>query len=69
MASNPTENRRLIGHPSVATNGAKAFSLCEPVADRHGDLVAISGRPTTPTPDCHGDTPPRVLLAVTLKRS
>jgi hypothetical protein len=58
VATNPPENRRLIRHPSVDTDGAKAFAVGEPVANCPGDLGAIIGRPTTPTLDGHGDQAP-----------
>jgi hypothetical protein len=44
VAGDPTENRSPAGHPGIATDGAKAFAVDKPVADRHGDLGAIIGR-------------------------
>jgi hypothetical protein len=45
-ARDPAENRCPAGDLGIATDGAKAFAVGKPVADRHGDLGAITdGRP------------------------
>jgi hypothetical protein len=44
VARDPAENRRPAEHPGIATDGAKAFALGKPGADRYGDLKAIIGR-------------------------
>src|SRR5207342_599029 len=43
VACDPAENGGPAGHPGFATDGAKAFALGKPVADRHGDVGAIIG--------------------------
>ena len=41
VARSPAENCRPAGHPGIATDGAKAFALGKPGADRYGDPKAI----------------------------
>jgi hypothetical protein len=43
VARDPAENRRPAGHPGIATDTAKAFTIDEPVADRPRDLRVIIG--------------------------
>src|SRR3984893_11602162 len=41
VACDPAENGDPAGHPGFATDGAKAFCLGKPGADRYGNLKAI----------------------------
>ena len=48
VACDPAENGGPTGHPGFATDGAKAFALGKPGADRYGDLKAIIRGPAAP---------------------